>query len=154
LAFVSLTAGLAKRILARMENSGFTHGKGRRLPAILFGIAAITAVMALPSLALAQDASTVDSSGSFAVGKGDHSNTSGSGSTATLDAATPTGDQYSDTTNRINSFTAASPSSGSGTSGGGLPFTGFDVGLVALIGAALLGSGFLIRRLGRGQLDA
>jgi hypothetical protein len=39
---------------------------------------------------------------------------------------------------------------GSGTaaagSGGSLPFTGFEAGLVALVGLALLGAGFAVRR--------
>jgi hypothetical protein len=76
-------------------------------------------------------------------------------------AASPTESEY-DTTNHQIAAAGGSggPSEGSGPSGGGggtnsadnaviggLPFTGFDVGVLALASLALLGSGLTLRRL-------
>ncbi len=55
----------------------------------------------------------------------------------------PTGDQYLDSFTRVSS--QANHASTSAPTGG-LPFTGFDVGVVALIGIVLLAVGFAIRR--------
>jgi hypothetical protein len=73
-------------------------------------------------------------------------------------AGSPTNSEY-DTTNHQIAAAGGSggPSEGSGPSGGGgssnnavisgLPFTGFDVGVLALASVALLGSGLTLRRL-------
>jgi hypothetical protein len=67
-------------------------------------------------------------------------------------AGSPTDSQYDTTTHQI----AAAGGGGdpAGPSGGGndavisgLPFTGFDVGILALASVALLGSGLTLRRL-------
>jgi hypothetical protein len=132
-----------------MASNDFTHRKGRRSPAILLGCLAIIALLALPSLAVAQGSDTAGSSGSFDVGGQSAPDQPGGTGSNDLDTGTPTGDQYSDTPHRILHFTSASSAPA-----GGLPFTGFDVGIVALIGAVLLGTGVLVRRLGRGSTDA
>jgi hypothetical protein len=70
-------------------------------------------------------------------------------------AGSPTDSEY-DTTNHQIAASGGSggPSEPSGPSGGGndavisgLPFTGFDVGILALASVALLGSGLMLRRL-------
>ena len=70
-------------------------------------------------------------------------------------AGSPTQSEY-DTTNHQIAATGGGggPSEPSGPSGGGndavisgLPFTGFDVGILALASVALLGSGLTLRRL-------
>jgi hypothetical protein len=70
-------------------------------------------------------------------------------------AGSPTQSEY-DTTNQQIAAAGGSggPSEPSGPSGGGndavisgLPFTGFDVGVLALASVALLGSGLTLRRL-------
>ena len=70
-------------------------------------------------------------------------------------AGSPTNSEY-DTTNHQIAATGGGggPSEPSGPSGGGndavisgLPFTGFDVGILALASVALLGSGLMLRRL-------
>jgi hypothetical protein len=71
-------------------------------------------------------------------------------------AGGPTNSQYDTTNHQIAAAGGGGgPSEGSGPSGGGgnepvisgLPFTGFDVGVLALASVALLGSGLTLRRL-------
>jgi hypothetical protein len=73
-------------------------------------------------------------------------------------AASPTADQYGSKVQQIaatgsggssgggGSATASTPSSGGSNSVGSLPFTGLDLGLMALVAAALVGGGFALRR--------
>ena len=74
--------------------------------------------------------------------------------------ATPTDEQYGSTPQQIAAggggggpqggggpTSPGSPSSNSNEIVGGLPFTGFDVGVLALAAVALLGTGFTLRRL-------
>lgn len=59
----------------------------------------------------------------------------------------PTGDQYCPETQVLTgggSGTATDPSGG-----GGLPFTGLDLGITLVAGAGLLGAGFALRRVSR-----
>jgi hypothetical protein len=74
-------------------------------------------------------------------------------------AASPTDKQYGTTPQQIAAggggggpqggepSTPGTPSSGSKAIVGGLPFTGFDVGVLALAAVALLGTGVTLRRL-------
>jgi hypothetical protein len=70
-------------------------------------------------------------------------------------AGSPTNSQYDTTNHQIAAAGGGGGPSGSGPSGGGdndavisgLPFTGFDVGVLALASVALLGSGLTLRRL-------
>jgi len=70
-------------------------------------------------------------------------------------AGSPTQSQYGTTNHQIAAAGGGGGPSGSGPSGGGsnepvisgLPFTGFDVGVLALASVALLGSGLTLRRL-------
>jgi hypothetical protein len=70
-------------------------------------------------------------------------------------AGSPTKSQYETTNHQIAAAGGGGgPSHPSGPSGGsneavisGLPFTGFDVGVLALASVALLGSGLTLRRL-------
>ena len=70
-------------------------------------------------------------------------------------AGSPTNSQYDTTNHQIAAAGGGGGPSGSGPSGGGsnepvisgLPFTGFDVGVLALASVALLGSGLMLRRL-------
>jgi hypothetical protein len=74
-------------------------------------------------------------------------------------AASPTGDQYSPTNHQVAAAgggggapkgggpTAEASPSGSHAVISGLPFTGFDVGVLALASVALLGAGLTLRRL-------
>ena len=70
-------------------------------------------------------------------------------------AGSPTGSEYNTTNHQIAAAGGGGGPSGSGPSGGGsnepvisgLPFTGFDVGVLALASVALLGSGLTLRRL-------
>lgn len=76
-------------------------------------------------------------------------------------AASPTGTEYGTTNHQVAGTggggggptkggggpTAATPSSGSNAVISGLPFTGFDVGVLALASVALLGAGMTLRRL-------
>jgi hypothetical protein len=70
-------------------------------------------------------------------------------------AGSPTQSQYGTTNHQIAAAGGGGGPSGSGPSGGGsnepvisgLPFTGFDVGVLALASVALLGSGLALRRL-------
>jgi hypothetical protein len=71
-------------------------------------------------------------------------------------AGSPTDSQYGTTNHQIAAAGGGGGPSGSGPSGGGggdqpvisgLPFTGFDVGILALASVALLGSGLTLRRL-------
>jgi hypothetical protein len=70
-------------------------------------------------------------------------------------AGAPTDAQYGTTNHQIAAAGGGGgPSEPSGPSGGandtvisGLPFTGFDVGILALASVALLGSGLMLRRL-------
>jgi hypothetical protein len=70
-------------------------------------------------------------------------------------AGSPTKSQYATTNHQIAAGGGGGGPSGSGPSGGGsnepvisgLPFTGFDVGVLALASVALLGSGLALRRL-------
>ena len=71
-------------------------------------------------------------------------------------AGSPTNSQYDTTNHQIAAGGGGGGPSGSGPSGGGsgnepvisgLPFTGFDVGVLALASVALLGSGLTLRRL-------
>jgi hypothetical protein len=73
-------------------------------------------------------------------------------------AASPTNAQYNSTNHQVAAAgggggapkgggPAASPSSGSHAVISGLPFTGFDVGVLALASVALLGAGLTLRRL-------
>jgi hypothetical protein len=45
----------------------------------------------------------------------------------------------------------ATTTTASNSGGGALPFTGLEVGLIALLGAGLVGTGFLVRRLSRSE---
>jgi hypothetical protein len=70
-------------------------------------------------------------------------------------AGSPTDAQYDTTNHQIAAAGGGGgPAEPSGPSGGGndavisgLPFTGFDVGILALASVALLGSGLTLRRL-------
>ena len=71
-------------------------------------------------------------------------------------AGSPTNAEYDTTNHQIAAAGGGGgPSEPSGPSGGGdnnavisgLPFTGFDVGILALASVALLGSGLMLRRL-------
>jgi hypothetical protein len=73
-------------------------------------------------------------------------------------AGSPTQTEYDTTNQQIAAAGGGGgPSEGAGPSGGGgggnnavisgLPFTGFDVGILALASVALLGSGLTLRRL-------
>jgi hypothetical protein len=69
-------------------------------------------------------------------------------------AGSPTDSQYDTTNHQIAAAGGGGGPSESGPSGGGndavisgLPFTGFDVGILALASVALLGSGLMLRRL-------
>ena len=76
-------------------------------------------------------------------------------------AASPTSKEYGTTNHQVAGTgggggptkggggpnTAAAPSSGSHAVISGLPFTGFDVGVLALASVALLGAGMTLRRL-------
>ncbi len=70
-------------------------------------------------------------------------------------AGSPTDSEYDTTNHQIAAAGGGGgPSEPSGPSGGGddavisgLPFTGFDVGILALASVALLGSGLTLRRL-------
>jgi hypothetical protein len=70
-------------------------------------------------------------------------------------AGSPTNSEYDTTNQQIAAAGGGGgPSEPSGPSGGGndavisgLPFTGFDVGVLALASVALLGSGLTLRRL-------
>jgi predicted S18 family serine protease len=75
-------------------------------------------------------------------------------------AASPTGAQYDTTNHQVAAAgggggaptgggptAEASPNSGSHAVISGLPFTGFDVGVLALASVALLGAGLTLRRL-------
>jgi hypothetical protein len=77
-------------------------------------------------------------------------------------AASPTGQEYGTTNHQVAgtgggggptnggggpSAPQAAPSSGSHAVISGLPFTGFDVGVLALASVALLGAGLTLRRL-------
>ena len=75
-------------------------------------------------------------------------------------AASPTNTQYNSTNHQVAAAgggggapngsgptAATSPSSGSHAVISGLPFTGFDVGVLALASVALLGAGLTLRRL-------
>lgn len=145
-----------------MEKNGFSQ-RPRRLAILATGAALL--LVALPVSASAQDTSTANAGGSFVVGSGQKGDGVGSSGTATggsahsqpatssgLKAGEPTGDQYLDTVTRISTSTSPTPAPPS--AGGGLPFTGFDVGIVALVGAALLGLGLTIRRVGTRGIDA
>jgi hypothetical protein len=57
-------------------------------------------------------------------------------------ASTPTDDVYSHADSRENVVTTTNDPG----SGGGLAFTGLDVGFVAIAGAVILGTGIAIRR--------
>lgn len=71
-------------------------------------------------------------------------------------AGSPSDSEYDTTNHQIAAAGGSGGPSGSGPSGGGggneavisgLPFTGFDVGVLALASVALLGSGLTLRRL-------
>ncbi len=70
-------------------------------------------------------------------------------------AGSPTSSEYDTTNHQIAAAGGGGgPNESSGPSGGGneavisgLPFTGFDVGILALASVALLGSGLTLRRL-------
>ncbi len=71
-------------------------------------------------------------------------------------AGSPSDSEYDTTNHQIAAAGGSGGPSGSGPSGGGggndavisgLPFTGFDVGVLALASVALLGSGLMLRRL-------
>jgi hypothetical protein len=68
-------------------------------------------------------------------------------------AGSPTSSQYDTTNHQIAAAGGGGGPSGNGPGNGndavisGLPFTGFDVGVLALASVALLGSGLMLRRL-------
>jgi len=68
-------------------------------------------------------------------------------------AGSPTSSQYDTTNHQIAAAGGGGGPSGDGPGSGndpvisGLPFTGFDVGVLALASVALLGSGLTLRRL-------
>ena len=70
-------------------------------------------------------------------------------------AGSPTNSQYDTTNHQVAAAGGGGGPSGSGPSGGGgndavisgLPFTGFDVGVLAFASVALLGAGLTLRRL-------
>jgi hypothetical protein len=68
-------------------------------------------------------------------------------------AGAPADSEYDTTNHQIAAAGGGGGPEGSGPSGGndavisGLPFTGFDVGILALASVALLGSGLMLRRL-------
>ena len=61
---------------------------------------------------------------------------------ASAAAQSPTDAQYSSNLQ----FVASGGSGGSGSSGGDLPFTGLDVGLLALVAGGLVVAGLMLRR--------
>jgi hypothetical protein len=62
---------------------------------------------------------------------------------------TPGDDIYDPADKKSTIAVSASGSGGGGGGDDGLPFTGLDVGLVLLAGAAVLGTGLAIRRAAR-----
>jgi hypothetical protein len=70
------------------------------------------------------------------------------GQNATEDAYSPIDDRTQGiSTDTVNAATTTTNSTDTSDS---LPFTGFEAGLVALIGAGLVGTGFAVRRVSRG----
>jgi hypothetical protein len=61
-------------------------------------------------------------------------------------AQTTPGDDVYDPADKRSQVEVSASGGGGGGDGGGLPFTGLEVGLVALAGAAVLGTGLVIRR--------
>lgn len=64
-------------------------------------------------------------------------------SPATAGATSPTDDQYGGTAQIVRRATAKATDP---TTPAGLPFTGLDVAFLAAAGAALVGAGFVLRR--------
>jgi len=62
-------------------------------------------------------------------------------------AASPSNSQYEPQNHQISAGGGNGPSAPSNNTIGNLPFTGLDVGVLALAAAALLGAGVALRRL-------
>ena len=93
--------------------------KGRKMRTSLLVVLAVALVMAFGGVAMAQDTPTTDAYPGHVLGK-EVSNSA-------------------DTTQEAEA----------GSNTGSLPFTGFEVGLVALAGIGLVGLGFAMRRSAR-----
>ena len=65
----------------------------------------------------------------------------------------PTGDQYCPNT-QVLTGSGSGEDPGSADPAGGLPFTGFDIGLSLAAAAGLLGAGLALRRAGRSRGSA
>jgi hypothetical protein len=103
------------------------------------------AALAVPAAAFAQSP-TGDAYGGVA---GQQQGT-GSGGSGGGGGAGPTG---SSPVQAVSPSTSAGGAGGGG-GGGSLPFTGFQLGLAALVGAGLLGTGVVLRRTVRQQAGA
>jgi hypothetical protein len=93
--------------------------KGRRMRVSLLAVLAVSFVLALGGTALAQSNPTTDAYGGVLGNETENTGSSTGGGT---------------TTNVV------------GANEGSLPFTGFEVGLMALAGIGLVGIGFAMRR--------
>lgn len=145
----SLTTAVVLSSLQAMASHDLTRGALRRPAFAAFVLALVLLLLAAPIAARAQDQSSVSASGSFTVGPGSQSDGGSAGDRGmTLDPALPTGDQYLDNFTRITSNTPSTNVSG------GLPFTGFDVGVIATVGVVLVGLGVAVRRIGAAGGDA
>jgi LPXTG-motif cell wall-anchored protein len=97
------------------------------------------AVMALPAVALAQSAGDNQYINPLAGGGGNSSKSGGGSGNSGAKGAASSG--------TAGNSAASTPASGTGSGQGNqLPRTGFPAGLLALSGAALLGSGVALRR--------
>ena len=99
----------------------------KRIATIIVGLALL-----LPSTALAQTNATCQGYSQKVCNVSAFTQTNG-----------PSGTEPSSAVNAASNTTA-------GTSSSSLPFTGLDVGLLAVGGAALLGAGLFVRRASRG----
>lgn len=98
------------------------HEKGRTMRTSLLAVLAVAFVMAFGGVALAQDTPTSDAYPVHVLG-----NEVENSGDSTQEATSPEQVEVGSTT-------------------GSLPFTGFEVGLVALAGIGLVGLGFAMRR--------
>jgi hypothetical protein len=111
------TAGLLI-VLRGQYTRKLTMVKGRQMRTSLLAVLAIAVVLAFGGTALAQDSPTQDAYGGVLGNEVENS---------------------ADTQATIREV-------GGDSGGGSLPFTGFEVGLVALAGIGLVGLGFAMRR--------
>lgn len=103
-------------------------------PKTILLLAALTAMMAFSATAFAQDNPAANVYG------GDAGEVKAE--TESSPDVVPSGNVVSETPTTPVAATKTVPTAATGS----LPFTGFEAGLVALLGAALLGTGFMLRR--------